>query len=293
MKKYKHKVTGETVEQKGDYYTADGKSLKKEWVENSCDWEEVVEEKYFQQFGRFNCVGKVLFKEGDTFIRKSDKETTYTLKEVRKEGAIVSWFKSGEEFTFDFPLETVEDFLKNGVWILQKEFRLPKNWYVVVTEENRDLLSKWRFDDNENKLDVGDNCGIVKTPHRFTKAHSSSGCIKDLDGLWSYDFGQEITFEQFKKHVLGGKLITTEDGVDVYEGDSVHWVSLRKSIYLYEAKFTKHRLQLDFNKFYKVFSTKEEAKSWLVRNTRCLTFKEATEYSHTKLLNLATIRNIK
>lgn len=30
-----------------------------------------------------------------------------------------------------------------------KEFVLPKTWYIVVTEENQQVVSDWRFLDND------------------------------------------------------------------------------------------------------------------------------------------------
>lgn len=85
---------------------------------------------------------------------------------------------------------------KDGKWaeIIQEEkddFVLPKYWHVIVTKENLGILSKWRFDNNRLKLDVGDFVGI--SSFRDTKAHNS---------IYLESFGQEITFEQFQKYVL-------------------------------------------------------------------------------------------
>lgn len=77
-----------------------------------------------------------------------------------------------------------------------EEFTLPEKWWVRVTDENIDILSKWR---NTNKLYLDEIVGMVKWKDgRLMKGHNPLNCIK----CDNYDFGKEITFEQFKKYVL-------------------------------------------------------------------------------------------
>lgn len=83
-----------------------------------------------------------------------------------------------------------------------KKFVLPENWHVVVTKDNLDVLSRWRFNDDRNVLSIGLIVGISYnlTNKEYSKQHNPIGDIKDSSGY--YDFGQEITYEQFKKYVL-------------------------------------------------------------------------------------------
>lgn len=76
----------------------------------------------------------------------------------------------------------------------KKEFVLPKFWHVVVTEENVDVLSKWRFGDEypKHKLNIGYIVGFSSWQN--SRQHNPS----DSRG----SFGSEITFDQFKKYVL-------------------------------------------------------------------------------------------
>lgn len=76
----------------------------------------------------------------------------------------------------------------------KKEFVLPKLWHVVVTEENVDVLSKWRFGEEypKHKLNIGYIVGFSSWQN--SKQHNPS----DSRG----SFGSEITFDQFKKYVL-------------------------------------------------------------------------------------------
>lgn len=81
----------------------------------------------------------------------------------------------------------------------KKEFTLPKNWHVVVTGENQKEVSEWRG--YQGLIPIGKIAGIcLKFNSSFHKGHNSQNDIKDKDG-W-YDFGQEITTEQFRKYVL-------------------------------------------------------------------------------------------
>lgn len=84
-------------------------------------------------------------------------------------------------------------------------FVLPEKWYVIVTEDNKDVLSRWRFTNQSHKLKVGQITGCVGTVSRehndFNPITKEGVC----DGY--YDFGEEITFEQFKKYVLMEKKI--------------------------------------------------------------------------------------
>jgi hypothetical protein len=81
-----------------------------------------------------------------------------------------------------------------------KDDKLPDKWCIKVTEENIDTLSDWRV---SQRYPCGD---------RITKVHgyiSNTGISERLDkytGAWFLSVPlshTEITFEQFKKYVLG------------------------------------------------------------------------------------------
>jgi hypothetical protein len=83
-----------------------------------------------------------------------------------------------------------------------KDDKLPDKWCIKVTEENIDTLSDWRV---SQRYPCGD---------RITKVHgyiSNTGISERLDkytGAWFLSVPlshTEITFEQFKKYVLGMK----------------------------------------------------------------------------------------
>jgi hypothetical protein len=75
---------------------------------------------------------------------------------------------------------------------------LPEAWYVIVTKQNKNILSEWRSCSN---LNVGEIVGMVKwnEDNKITKGHNP---IKHVNTK-AYTFGNEISFETFERLVLG------------------------------------------------------------------------------------------
>ena len=86
-----------------------------------------------------------------------------------------------------------------------EKFILPKNWHIIVTEENAEDVLKWRFEEsfeNKYKLEFSDYLVGMTINHsqtKYGKGHNPKYNIKSKNG---YDFGIEITYQQFKEHVL-------------------------------------------------------------------------------------------
>lgn len=83
------------------------------------------------------------------------------------------------------------------------KFVLPTLWHVVTTDENLKDVHEWRLGEKyygDRGLYVNMIAGICRPGE---KGHNSLHSIKSLNG--SYDFGVEITTEQFYEHVLGRK----------------------------------------------------------------------------------------
>lgn len=73
--------------------------------------------------------------------------------------------------------------------------KLPETWHVKITKDNREVVRKWRG--NNPTLTIGDVVGMNRWEYgRVTKEHNSY-----VDS----DFGQEITFADFKRLVLDEK----------------------------------------------------------------------------------------
>jgi len=94
-------------------------------------------------------------------------------------------------------LEEIQPYLPKGhPDLIVKGFVLPERWHVVVTEENQEILSRWKYKASTPLLKIGFIVGIATSNGR---PDHNPGHIKKGD---SYDFGEEITTEQFKKYVL-------------------------------------------------------------------------------------------
>lgn len=94
----------------------------------------------------------------------------------------------------------------------KEEFVLPEKWCIKVTNNNRDVLTKWVI----SKPDF-DNCSNYTPIRKWIT--SNSGYDKSYQ-KWTEDIPksyEEITFEQFKKYVLKEepKEITSYDGLKV------------------------------------------------------------------------------
>jgi len=82
---------------------------------------------------------------------------------------------------------------------------LTKNWWVKVDSSNIDVLSKWRFGKGDSKLDLSHITGMVKykPTNTYSKGHNPYGSFKGEH--FDYGINNEITFEQFKYHILKEK----------------------------------------------------------------------------------------
>ncbi len=85
--------------------------------------------------------------------------------------------------------------------MINKIDEFPKNWYVIVDKNNLNILSKWRFGNNNSKLSIDDMTGMVKMNNGTTeKGHNPEGCFGSDNG--SYKYINEISFNDFRKFVL-------------------------------------------------------------------------------------------
>ena len=78
--------------------------------------------------------------------------------------------------------------------------KLPETWFVKVTNKNKDVLNQWRFDSYSKLLHDGCITGMYKWENGNI-AKEWAVCGEDDTNC----FGQEITFADFKRLVLGEK----------------------------------------------------------------------------------------
>lgn len=87
---------------------------------------------------------------------------------------------------------------------IEPNFELPKNWHVVTTPETKKIIFDWHAVWN-NRYPEGDilvGMSYNSCTGTYSKGWNRIGEIKSESPVFSYDFGEEITFEQFQKYVL-------------------------------------------------------------------------------------------
>lgn len=77
-------------------------------------------------------------------------------------------------------------------------------------------------------------------------------------------------------------LFTTEDGVNILEGDNFYLVTKELDLKYWEAsKMESYSANISYLKSKKVFSTKEAAEEYILLNKPCLSYKEVMQFSTT------------
>lgn len=110
-----------------------------------------------------------------------------------------NWQFAYQEIQEGFTEITFEQFKK---YVMKSEFILPKKWYCVVTEENKEMLNKWRKTVAASHLKVNVHANyLILSKHAVDNSnyHSSFLDFKQDDDYTDY---VEITTEQFKQYVL-------------------------------------------------------------------------------------------
>lgn len=172
-----------------------------------------------------------MFKEGEYIVVLKDTSSNnnwknFVLKQIKNDDEIIpevnpygrnnsdcaesySNFREKDNFWRYATPEEIEEYERLGKPLDVanfKPFKLPDNWHIIVTDENAEDVLTWRFQDSYNHSDkitfknhlVGITINYNGT--LYEKGHNSKDDITDPDG--HYDFGIEITYEQFKKYVL-------------------------------------------------------------------------------------------
>jgi hypothetical protein len=84
---------------------------------------------------------------------------------------------------------------------MTKEF--PEKWYMVCTEENKNVANKWKYNIAKDFKNQFVNVGyIFLSTHPFDNSYFYDAHLSRFKNEKFYKKYQEITFEQFKKYVL-------------------------------------------------------------------------------------------
>lgn len=163
-------------------------------------------------------VQETLFKNGYKWANSSVSIQFLDSKHLILRNNQLYQGNNNDVFDYDeyrnIPELTFEEFER---MYIKEEFVLPENWYVIVTKENRNILSKWRYENDNVLLPIHFITGMCKNDNgKVTKEHNGINGIKGD----TYDFGKKITFDQFKRYVLKEEIIQDTLKVeDLVEGE--------------------------------------------------------------------------
>lgn len=131
---------------------------------------------------------------------------------------------------------------------LKEEFVLPEKWCIKLTEENVETLGKWRTD------------GILKDP-RYVKEgfylHTPMSGRKGYNEPSKHPDYTEITFEQFKQHVLKKSPVLETPKEENYVGRTIKaLVNHPESTNVKKGEIIKIKEINDYNQFYTLEKSK-------------------------------------
>ena len=116
-----------------------------------------------------------------------------------------------------------------------------------------------------------------------TIGYISTPKLEDGSHYWNHNWFQPENYPEFWEEVVEKvklPLFTSEDGVDIFEGDKLYSIDNRFNIkkhHLFNARYDDKTLLNNrrfFNSEYKHFSTKEKAEEYILLNKPCLSYKD-------------------
>lgn len=228
------------------------------------------------------------------FVNSSDK--TIKLKPLPVDYNEVEWSVSLFETYKEFWEEVVEKdyeilsiFYNNNLFDIIKysDFNSQKQYWSKVTGtwihetiHGRKINSIKRLSDEE-VFTVGDKIiGTMSIDEnlKFGPGYTFIKSFRFINNMLYADISTGVlnidkSFSNIKKYIEKQPLFKTEDGVDIFEGDTIYvpqtaskWEISSYRVYSI-SKYTKA----------KVFSTKEKAEEWVIMNKPCLSLREVLD----------------
>jgi hypothetical protein len=136
---------------------------------------------------------------GTQFYCKVDPtKLVYTISKIEEDTLWVSW-KRSEEKTISYSVSQVEEYIKNGEWILI-ENPLPEKWCIQRTAENYEEVNAWF----EKQFPEDSFSASTNYLHYPAEDYWSSYSSLSKEGY------EEITIEQFRQ--ITGKTMNNKKG---------------------------------------------------------------------------------
>lgn len=122
---------------------------------------------------------------------------------------------------------------------------------------------------------ISDNLteGIIK---QFTLSNYNDGIYADTEKKHESGCSGYIGLPLEKWRKIKNPLFTTEDGVDIYEGDKYWFVNLD----VFQTQNITAFINIKLKEECKRFSTKEKAEEYIIMNKPCLSINDIRNYKH-------------
>ncbi len=156
---------------------------------------------------------------------------TYTIKEIKEQGIWVKTDGNHQANILKRALEVTGNVTTGGIFYYKysigsynnyinerninqpfiefsqidfEEFTLPEIWYTVITNENYNTLNKWfKANASTDTIDLyGYKIGLLSIVGKYKQNNIITVGMSSKPTGNNWTFGNEITFEQFKKYVL-------------------------------------------------------------------------------------------
>jgi len=255
MRKFKHKITKDIAFELNstDYYSleSDITKIPSKLVENSNDWEEIIEKDYeILSYYAKNISGK-----GDNYVHPNY---------IWKQKSPGQWARFYDNQFHTTPYSTEEIINHNGYGIHSVK-RLSDGEIFTIGDKVM----------YENSGDIFIINYFTFYDKKQTKIVAGNSIATDPDNS---DWSIINTLIKYKKQPL----FKTEDGVDIYENDEYYCTNHQYNLY------GPFKGVLKFN-VSKTFSTKKGAEAYIIMNKPCLSYKELTERDFIKPCNRNTL----
>jgi hypothetical protein len=163
-----------------------------------------------------------------------------------------------------------------------------QNSHQFYTSEGCNIHSVKRLSDGE-VFTIGDIIGCIPVnkhlkSQKFTKVYQKIDIIAIIDNEVLFQKDNRTWIESTSMKNAEHKkrpLFTTEDGVDIFEGDTVYYIETEEEpeLCFIVNKYTvlKHSGRFTSDNSLHSFSTKEKAEEYILMNKPCLSYKEASD----------------
>lgn len=279
MKKFKHKITGDIAIMKSNnssFYTYDGVDIHARIVENSCDWEEILDLPVGTKVVDTNPETKGLtyeklpdgyWKIGNAnYITISEssigegKRFQIIKEEVKRDWEILSFTNSSGDMFY----------LNNQGYYDWNGDKKPSTWRTLkhmLKVTNCKINSVKRLSDGEI-FQIGDETKNGKITEFFINEENQTLFVRSDKPKWDY-CSTILKYCEKVKTVL----FITEDGKEIREEDRF-WVVSNDYVYIFDTtdivlKSPNHKKGL-----YKYFSTREAAEEYMIMNKPCLSIND-------------------